>query len=56
MPLLDELDEINEYSRKFHHSSQNPYADQYAVTDTELKPYVNRTIKIIPGVLGAGVE
>lgn len=54
-PLLSELDEINEYSKNYHHS-QNPSAGQYPINEPELKAFVGRTLKVIHGVLGAGVE
>ncbi len=41
-PLLPELDEINEYSREFHHAGGSSPAK-----DTELKTYVKRTLDLI---------
>lgn len=54
-PLLPELNEINSYSKKYHHSPQNPNAYQCIIDDNELKSYVDRTLKVIHGVLGAGI-
>jgi hypothetical protein len=45
-PLLEELAEINSYSKRFHHSS-NPDADKTPINEPELKNYVKRTLKII---------
>ncbi len=39
--LHPDLKEINDYSKKYHHSPQNPLADQYPVVDAELKQYVD---------------
>ncbi|MGJ8657584.1 MAG: AAA family ATPase [Akkermansiaceae bacterium] len=47
---LSELEQINEFSKHFHHD-QNP--DGYAThttTDTELQGYVKRTISVLGGV------
>ena len=52
-PFLQELSDINDYSRHFHHD-QNPDADTYPIVDTELKAYVERTLEVISGVLGVG--
>jgi hypothetical protein len=45
-PMLRELEDINDYSKKFHHD-QNPGADSENVNDIELKSYSQRAIKII---------
>jgi hypothetical protein len=52
-PQLQELSDINDYSKNFHHD-QNPYADSHPITDAELKAYVDRTLRVIGGVLQAG--
>lgn len=49
-PLLGELTEINDYSKNYHHD-QNPDADIYPISDGELKPFVDRTLDVISGVL-----
>jgi wobble nucleotide-excising tRNase len=46
-PHLEELEEINSYSKQYHHSSQNPNADSMPIKETELKGYVKRTLKFI---------
>ncbi len=46
--LLDELEGINDFSKKFHHSS-NPDADNEIIDDTELQAYVQRTLDVIGG-------
>lgn len=43
---LKELEEINDFSKKFHHET-NPSLDSLKITDGELKPFVERTIKVI---------
>ena len=48
--LAQELSDINDFSKHFHHD-QNPNADSHTVNDTELNAYINRTIKVISGVL-----
>ena len=37
--LLEELEDVNDYSKKYHHK-QNPGADNEPITDGELKGYV----------------
>lgn len=48
---VGELSDINDYSKHFHHD-QNPNADSYPITDGELRTFVDRTLKVISGVLG----
>jgi len=48
-PSLQELSEINEYSKHFHHD-QNPDADSHSVSGTELRTYVERALNMISGV------
>ena len=45
-PLLEELEEINSYSKQYHHS-QTLNADSMPIKETELKGYVERTLKFI---------
>ena len=45
-PQLNELKDINDFSKKYHHSS-NPNADCEAIIDAELKSFVDRTLKIV---------
>ncbi|GAI26296.1 unnamed protein product, partial [marine sediment metagenome] len=45
-PSLQELSDINEYSKQFHHD-QNPDADSHPINDIELKTYVERTLNVI---------
>lgn len=49
-PFLNELSEINKYSKYFHHG-ENPDADEHPIQDPELKTYVERTLKVIGGIL-----
>ena len=51
-PFLEELSCINDYSKDYHHD-QNPDADTHPITDPELKAYVERTLRVISGVLVA---
>ena len=45
-PILDDLIEINDYSKSFHHSDPtNPWGD--IINDEELRLYVSRTLKLI---------
>ena len=45
-PVLDELIDINDYSKSFHHSDPtNPWGD--LINDEELKIYVNMTLNLI---------
>ncbi len=46
---LSELEEINEFSKRHHHSS-NPNADNETIVDSELKTYVKRTFDFIHSV------
>jgi wobble nucleotide-excising tRNase len=45
-PQLVELKDINDFSKKYHHSI-NPNADYEAIIDAELKSFVDRTLKIV---------
>jgi len=49
-PFLNELSEINQYSRQYHHG-ENPMADTHPIQDPELRTYVERTLKVLGGVL-----
>ena len=44
--LLDELSDINSYSKKYHHD-QNPNAELEKIVDAELRTYVKRTLVLI---------
>jgi wobble nucleotide-excising tRNase len=52
--LLDELEEINRYSKQYHHSPQNPNADNMPINEIELKTYVKRTLKFIGRTFNVG--
>lgn len=45
-PAIKELSDINDYSKRYHHSS-NTNADNEAITDAELRVYCDRTLKLI---------
>lgn len=46
--LPEELSEINEFSRQYHHA-QNPGADTEPIDPTQLCTYVERTLAIADG-------
>lgn len=48
-PQLSELEEINDFSKKFHHD-KNPFADTESLNETELLIYVKRTLNVLSGV------
>jgi wobble nucleotide-excising tRNase len=48
-PLCDGLDEINEYTNRYHHGL-NPNAATEPISDTELQGYVRRTLEMTGGV------
>ncbi|SFS59636.1 AAA family ATPase [Paenibacillus sp. 453mf] len=48
-PQLSELEEINDFSKKYHHD-KNPFADSETLNETELQSYVERTLNVIRGV------
>lgn len=45
-PIVDDLDELNVYCRRYHHS-ENPNAATEQLDDAELKGYAGRTLKIV---------
>lgn len=47
---LQELEEINEFSKKFHHDTKPSGYDPSTLTDGELTSYVRRTLEFVPGV------
>ncbi|MGA2547964.1 MAG: AAA family ATPase [Rectinemataceae bacterium] len=49
-PFLVELTSINDFSKHFHHTQNPGGANTHPITDGELKPYVEATIKVISGV------
>ncbi|WP_028610079.1 AAA family ATPase [Paenibacillus harenae] len=48
-PQLSELEEINDFSKKYHHD-KNPFADSESLNEIELQSYVERTLNVIRGV------
>jgi hypothetical protein len=45
---LDELYNINDYSKRFHHETDANFSEnRNSVTDAELQPWVKRTIEFI---------
>jgi len=47
-PLLDDLEALNEYTRRYHHG-ENPSAATEPINDTELQGFVKRTLEITGG-------
>ncbi len=45
-PVLADLDETNEYTRRYHHGDDPSAADE-PINDTELQGFVKRTLKVI---------
>jgi wobble nucleotide-excising tRNase len=46
LPVVDDLDELNIYCRRYHHGD-NPNAANEQLDDAELKGYVGRTLKLV---------
>lgn len=46
LPLIDELNEINEYVGQFHHDT-NPDADNVVIVSTELRAYAARALTVV---------
>ena len=46
-PVLADLDEINEYTRGYHHGDDPNTADEQPINDTELQGFAKRTLKVI---------
>jgi wobble nucleotide-excising tRNase len=47
--LLEELESINDYSKKYHHDTNQAKADTEPIDDGELQSYVKRTLNIVGG-------
>lgn len=47
-PLCESLDEINQYTSRYHHG-ENPHAAIEPISDTELQGYVRRTLEMTGG-------
>ena len=46
--LLEDLEDINDYSKKYHHET-NPSADREQINDGELRSFVRRTLEVVGG-------
>ena len=46
--LLEELEDINDYSKKYHHKT-NPSAGSESINDGELRSFVRRTLEVVGG-------
>ncbi|GGG07606.1 AAA family ATPase [Paenibacillus abyssi] len=49
---LADLEDINDYSKKYHHD-QNPFADTVPINEAELLAYVRRTLNALRGLHNA---
>lgn len=47
-PILDELDAVNDYSKRYHHNT-NPAYEKEPVDDTELQSYSKRALELVGG-------
>jgi hypothetical protein len=47
-PLCDDLEELNDYTKRYHHG-ENPHAAVEPISDTELQGYVRRTLEMTGG-------
>ena len=47
--LLEELQSINDYSKKYHHDTNHAKADTEFIDDGELQSFVKRTLNIVGG-------
>jgi tetratricopeptide (TPR) repeat protein len=45
-PIVEDLDELNMYCRRYHHS-ENPNAATEPIDEAELQGYVKRTLKLV---------
>lgn len=45
-PIVEDLDELNVYGRRYHHG-ENPNAATERLDDAELKGYVGRTLRLV---------
>ncbi|MGG4553042.1 AAA family ATPase [Paenibacillus humicus] len=52
---LVDLEEINDYSKRFHHD-RDPYSQPEPINEIELEAYVKRTLNLIQGVHNASVS
>lgn len=48
-PALEDLEGINDYSKKYHHDTNPGKADSEPINDGELQGYVQRTLTIVGG-------
>ena len=47
--LLEELNAINDFSKKYHHDTNQAKADTEHIDDDELQTYIRRTLEIVGG-------
>lgn len=50
LPFLNELSDINSFSKHYHHAQNPGGANTHPITDGELKPFVEMTMRVISGV------
>ena len=46
VPIIDDLEEINEYCRRYHHG-ENANAAEEPIVDVELAGYIKLTLKLV---------
>jgi len=46
--ILDELDAVNDYSKRYHHNT-NPAYEKQPIDDTELQSYSKRALELVGG-------
>jgi len=49
-PKLSDLEDINNYSKKYHHDQNQTGADTEPVNDTSLQAYARRALQFVSGV------
>lgn len=47
--LLEDLQSINDYSKKYHHDTNHAKADTELIDDGELQSFAKRTLNIVGG-------
>jgi wobble nucleotide-excising tRNase len=50
LPFLNDLVDINDFAKHFHHDQNPGGASTHPVSDGELKPFVEATVQVISGV------
>ena len=53
-PHLEELNQVNDYAKMFHHD-ENPAADSQPIDEGELATYSKRALEVVSQVLSVGL-